>query len=932
MLTRFRMASALLLTLPLVVGFPGPVGARKIPAKARLSLFCAADDAHGFRLEARAPEGETPTLSTMADVCGQKAPVRTLGRDESGKKTLYDLRSTMTPLGTRRKNGSVVPGKVVQVTHRAVLRRDPFAAPVSHVSRGRYSFDVPDYGAPTTPVVIEAKRKLVGNPELFVEYSQISGLQVRSLDRGETVAFRKDLEGMVRLDLAPGRYQLRLEETTSYRATGPRNAKGAQPPFSRSVAYTVTALPPQPDPHALPLDEQGWTDLTAFLSSDSRIVYLSSEGDDTAAAAVKGRGYYRSDDPEIGPDPTSPVGLIIAYRTVPAARAVHRSNRRLDTYPDDPRYPEWMLFRRGEEFSLGTQALVDNVLGGPSPQERRVYAAWGPVEAPRPILRGTPGTFLTPWGSRGASHIAVASLEFAYPVDLDPEGLLRPPSIGFSIMYDASHILIEDVRFPQVLNDSIQLGADEVVVRRSVVSGNWNSSAHNQGVFVGGVRDVTIEENVFDMNGYKEDPWRPAVWTRGMRSDVPEEPGIRPDYGPYPNIQPKRTFYDRNAYLSSYDSMRFRGNIVSRDGGGGSVQMRVGGIAERNLLMFNEAALTTCSNQAIRTSLQDALVVRNLVLHDDHLLPPGGAGQGLRTCAGDRQTAILTNNIVAHFHRINNAGSLFGGAGILADSAQGVPDMPASALVITDNTGLTSRHGEGLGVGAFSATAGVQAGVAGGNVIGLTVTGVAARFGDALPVPSISIGNGVADPNLYYTAASSSFARASTTGNFAAWQEAGFDPVSQQHATLEDLAAAAGWRTATELGDAQGRHGWERDIVSYLESIDPTYVVNEDVTVDDGVPVAHRRADAVRVWPVLADYRGFPHDSGLRPPMSEADAKLTARRYHAFLTFIERAKQNRKGAWDPRYTADAVNNYIRAGFGKPPVSGPWTAHLVQAEE
>jgi len=53
--------------------------------------------------------------------------------------------------------------------------------------------------------------------------------------------------------------------------------------------------------------------------------------------------------------------------------------------------------------------------------------------------------------------------------------------------------------------------------------------------------------------------------------------------------------------------------------------------------------------------------------------------------------------------------------------------------------------------------------------------------------------------------------------------------------------------------------------------------------------------------------------------MTEARAKLVARRYHAFITFIQRAKANRKGAWDPRYTADALNDYIRQGFGKPSV-------------
>ncbi|MGA0287387.1 MAG: hypothetical protein ACO3QA_10180, partial [Phycisphaerales bacterium] len=52
-----------------------------------------------------------------------------------------------------------------------------------------------------------------------------------------------------------------------------------------------------------------------------------------------------------------------------------------------------------------------------------------------------------------------------------------------------------------------------------------------------------------------------------------------------------------------------------------------------------------------------------------------------------------------------------------------------------------------------------------------------------------------------------------------------------------------------------------------------------------------------------------------------------ARRYHAFLTFIQTARANRKGAWDSRWTADAVNNYIREGFGKAPVGGPYTASL-----
>jgi len=64
-------------------------------------------------------------------------------------------------------------------------------------------------------------------------------------------------------------------------------------------------------------------------------------------------------------------------------------------------------------------------------------------------------------------------------------------------------------------------------------------------------------------------------------------------------------------------------------------------------------------------------------------------------------------------------------------------------------------------------------------------------------------------------------------------------------------------------------------------------------------------------------------DGGSGDPAKEAWAKLTARRYHAFLTFIEKARANRKGAWDSRWTAEEVNNYIRAGFGKASITGDY---------
>ncbi len=658
-----------------------------------------------------------------------------------------------------------------------------------------------------------------------------------------------------------------------------------------------------------PFDAEGFTDVTAFLAPDARLVFLAADGDDALAAQVHGRGYYLPDDPEIGPDPTQPFGEIVPYGTLAAARAAQRINRRIDGNPGEPRFPEWMLFRRGDTLDIGQTSPVEAPVGGRSARERRVYTAWGPEALPRPVLQGTPPTWITQWGSRGGGQLVVASLEFAYPPDLDMTGRTSPPSIGFAMAYGASDVLIEDVLFPPVYNNTVQSDADEIAVRRSVISGNWNAGAHNQGVFVGGAGDIVLEECVLDMNGYLEDPSRPATWTRGVRTDIPDVPGGRPDYGPWPNVQPNRSFYDRNAYLSSYRSMRFRGNVVSRGGGGGAVQMRVGGVAARNVFLFNESALTTCHEQADRGFLQDADVSRNLVLHDDHLLPPGGFGQGLGACAGAGHTATATDNVVAHFHRWNNGGALLFGGGVPAYAAQSLPGQRAAFVTLRDNALLTARHGAALWIEGNAAESGVEGAEVAGNAVAVTNAGRVARTGDPIAVDGLDIGGPDVGGNDYATPVLAPFGLGAgpLDGRFEDWQAAGFDLAGHQHADVTALATAVGWPDHT------------RDLVGYLQAIDPAYVPDEAVTVDAGAPAENRRPDAPPVWRVLRDYVGYPHDRAERPPMTEAEARQVARRYHAFLVFIERAKSNRRGAYDRRYTADALNDWVRAGFGKPSV-------------
>ncbi len=65
-------------------------------------------------------------------------------------------------------------------------------------------------------------------------------------------------------------------------------------------------------------DAQGWSILTP--SADSRLIYVSSAGNDSTAK------FYLPSDSEIGNDPFNPTGTILPYATITAALAQTRNN------------------------------------------------------------------------------------------------------------------------------------------------------------------------------------------------------------------------------------------------------------------------------------------------------------------------------------------------------------------------------------------------------------------------------------------------------------------------------------------------------------------------------------------------------------------------------------------------------------------------------
>jgi hypothetical protein len=651
----------------------------------------------------------------------------------------------------------------------------------------------------------------------------------------------------------------------------------------------------------------------------SRLLYVANDGDNDAAALVHGRGYYLPSDPEIGPDPTQPVGPIVAYASLRRAEAkLRRPNLRssigtTDTYGgyDEAEtgflarrtalghgwngYPDWLLLARGSTFESldGGQRLANEgpYWRGRSDVAPMVVTAWGPLATARPVIQEA---LVVPGYSK---HLFLSSLDIQDGVIWGDVG-----GGAFGADFWAENLWLEDLfvtrATPGSALGSTDIGYwDGVMLRHIVVTGAWNPEAHNQGVYVSNhvsadnpVGSVSragftrppgrfvVEASVFDLNGYKEPPRDPRTWTAGVVSGL--EPG---PFAPGEGAQPFRTFFDRNIYVSSeqpnlpFVDITLRGNLFSRGGGGGSVQQRQGGIRERNVFLWNEDAGFVAGGSG-------GIVRDNLVLHDDHMLPPGGWGNGMGSWADNqngRRRYVYQGNIVAHMHRGSNGpGSLYVRGGGPNDVAE-----------LYDN--VVYRQ-EGRGFRIENDTLGVV--VFGNNRIAVTNGSLISGYRTAETGDLYRIGDDEIGGNLYFARAANAF----DGRTFEAWQA--------QHPLLDSASSA--YADFDAFRQAAGFSDPERDIIAYMHAIEPGFEPDEDVSVDAGAYPQFRRLDAPLVRDVLQSNRSA---------MTDTQARLTARRYHAFLRFMEGVYANRRGHWDARYTADALNNYIREGFGLPPV-------------
>lgn len=280
----------------------------------------------------------------------------------------------------------------------------------------------------------------------------------------------------------------------------------------------------------LAADEPGWTRLQP--SAGTRAVYVSSSS---------------GDDRHDGRSPTS------AKRTLAAGIALLRN-----------RSPDWLLLRRGDAWN---ESLGQWTKSGRSPTEPMVVTGYG--ESPeRPLLRTGAGKGL--WTS--AANSAPPTIESVSFIGLHllADGFQGTGDCdGIQLLQPVRHLLIEDCVVQGYGTNLVFQGFGgrhaDITLRRSVIVDAFatHGAGHPEGLYASQVDGLTIEENLFDHNGWSE---------------------THPNAGP--------DIFSHNLYIDNGNTkVVVRGNIISNASSHG-MQLRCGGQAMDNLFVRNSIALS----------------------------------------------------------------------------------------------------------------------------------------------------------------------------------------------------------------------------------------------------------------------------------------------------------------------------------------------------
>lgn len=255
--------------------------------------------------------------------------------------------------------------------------------------------------------------------------------------------------------------------------------------------------------------------------------------------------------------------------------------------------PDFLLFKRGDTWT--SSISTDWERSGYSIDEPMVVGTYGDISADRPVFRvGVSGCIVCTGGTASYSHVAIIGID-AYAHTRDPDFGTPSPTGDVALFWwdrPGQNILFEDCRgrFGKTsiggdVRDATQL-LNLTIRRCQFVDSYQDTSGNAHGCYFWGIDGLTIEECLFDHNGWYGDR----------------------DTGGAAGATGQATQFNHNIYLShglptspsTRDNRAFviiRGNILARPSSH-CCQLRSGGTFEDNLCLEAPIPLSTGVSQS----------------------------------------------------------------------------------------------------------------------------------------------------------------------------------------------------------------------------------------------------------------------------------------------------------------------------------------------
>jgi hypothetical protein len=333
-----------------------------------------------------------------------------------------------------------------------------------------------------------------------------------------------------------------------------------------------------------------------------------------------GRKIYVDNTAGVGSDSNSGLDPDHPVATLAKAKSLMRDG-----------HPDWMLLKRGDTWNEPIGVWTKS---GSSQQNPMIISYYGVADDPFnpgfPVTYdlssfpdGTPNLDPRPLVNSGVSdginfqgtvsHVAVVGIQFKPLGPNNPyNGKNSTGVTGIRAQLTGSDFLVEDCLF-QGFKDDVVIGnpdtpVDGFIIRRSEILDAYNKAgAHAQGLYASGsTNHLTIEENVFDHNGWKDDT--------------------------------DKTVFNHNMYINTgAQNVLVRANVSTRASLRG-VLLRAGGTVQDNFLDQNAVAVQVGNTASVVTG--------NVILQGVDL-PSLASGVGIDV-AFSVPSVDVENNIIAH--------------------------------------------------------------------------------------------------------------------------------------------------------------------------------------------------------------------------------------------------------------------------------------------